>query len=376
MGRSLGKSRLAVDLTASVPIGGYANVFAAGESYRATGSLVQRSQFPELSAAFPRRGAYSFAVYPQGQVGSSSQSMALTYGAGRFVHLMASTTTNPSSDCMYSQDGINWVAMTMATSLVWNGICYGRNLFVAVGGAQQAGTTNQLNTSPDGITWTARSFPAAAIWKTVCWSEALGLFVAISLNGQNTATSPDGVTWTARGALPGGAWNQVIAGPTCLVAVGETGVMARSVDGLTWTAVTSSVKNWGSVVYGNGLFVAMASSSSSGASVVTSPDGIIWTTRVTPSAFAGGYLLAGDGVFVGATGGTAIISYDGITWSIKSSGLPTTVHRGAFGAGAFLFTAPFNSGSTTYNSLISAESLTSSDWMAISGTAGQFVRVR
>jgi len=52
-----------------------------------------------------------------------------------------------------------------------------------------------------------------------------------------------------------------------------------SPDGITWTLRTSASNNdWRSVTYGNGLFVAVASSGS-GNRVMTSPDGITWTLR-------------------------------------------------------------------------------------------------
>ena len=52
-----------------------------------------------------------------------------------------------------------------------------------------------------------------------------------------------------------------------------------SPDGITWTARSSAAKSeWRSVVYGDGLFVAV-STSGHGNRVMTSPDGITWTPR-------------------------------------------------------------------------------------------------
>ncbi len=57
--------------------------------------------------------------------------------------------------------------------------------------------------------------------------------------------------------------------------------------GITWTSQTSAADNsWGSVTYGNGLFVAVATSGT-GNQAMTSPDGITWTSQtsaLTPTA--------------------------------------------------------------------------------------------
>ena len=55
-----------------------------------------------------------------------------------------------------------------------------------------------------------------------------------------------------------------------------------SPDGITWTArsIPGSGQSWTTVIYGNGVWVAVAESSNSGAErVMTSPDGITWTMQ-------------------------------------------------------------------------------------------------
>jgi hypothetical protein len=68
------------------------------------------------------------------------------------------------------------------------------------------------------------------------------------------------------------------------VAVSNTGTISDRVmtspDGITWTSRTSAADNaWTSVTYGNGVFVAVSSNSGTGNRVMTSPDGITWTSR-------------------------------------------------------------------------------------------------
>jgi len=106
----------------------------------------------------------------------------------------------------------------------------------------------------------------------------------------------DGTTWTIR-STPTAAeedWRSVaygtVNGTGLFVAVSSTGTGNRvmtSPDGITWTSRTSAADNqWRSVIYGNGLFVAV-SDNGTGNSIVgsiadrvmTSPDGITWNAR-------------------------------------------------------------------------------------------------
>jgi hypothetical protein len=93
------------------------------------------------------------------------------------------------------------------------------------------------------------------------------------------ATASDGVTWTSRTSAADNSWLSVVCGESngeCIfVAVASSGTdrVMTSPDGITWTSRTSAVNNsWGAIAYGNGLFVAVATSGT-GNRVMTSPDG-------------------------------------------------------------------------------------------------------
>ena len=80
----------------------------------------------------------------------------------------------------------------------------------------------------------------------------------------------------------------------------QSGMHAASAStGITWTSRTSaSDNNWGwGVTYGNGLFVAVASSGT-GNRVMTSPDGITWTSRTSASDNGWLNVTYGNGTFV------------------------------------------------------------------------------
>ena len=96
-----------------------------------------------------------------------------------------------------------------------------------------------------------------------------------------------------------------------------------SPDGITWTTRTSAAdNNWKSVTYGAGLFVAVAFSGV-GNRVMTSPDGITWTIRASAADNSWNSVTYGAGLFVAIAGSGSIdgvmTSPDGITWTIRTS---------------------------------------------------------
>jgi predicted RecA/RadA family phage recombinase len=117
-----------------------------------------------------------------------------------------------------------------------------------------------------------------------------------------------------------------VYGNGLFVAVANTGTGNRvmtSPDGITWTSRASAADNaWHSVVYGDGLFVAVATTGT-GNRVMTSPDGITWTSRASAADNGWRSVTYGDGLFVAvASSGTdnrVMTSLDGITWTMRTS---------------------------------------------------------
>jgi len=192
---------------------------------------------------------------------------------------------------MTSPDGINWTSRTAAANNIWQSVCWSPelSLFVAVG---QSGT-HRVMTSSDGINWVSKTAAANNSWFSVCWSPDLALFVAVAISGTyRVMTSPDGNTWTSI-LVPDGEWYSVCWSPELLlfVAVGynsNSNVSQRvitSSDGINWTSRTAaSNDNWQSVCWSPelSLFVAVGQTGTNNR-VMTSPDGINWTSR-TPAA--------------------------------------------------------------------------------------------
>jgi hypothetical protein len=211
--------------------------------------------------------------------------------------------------------------------------------------------------------WASTPFSSPSNWKSVCWSPELNLFVAVGQSGGyppvfcNLQTSTDGKTWVTNDysgspglyydeydidtnntitylIIPAAniAWTSVCWSSQLLifVAVGESGEGNRvmtSPDGLIWTSRTSaSDASWTSVCWSPQLtlFVAVASSTT-GYRVMTSPDGVIWTLQATPadntwnSVCWSPELMLFVAVSSTGTGNRVMTSPDGVVWTIRVS---------------------------------------------------------
>jgi hypothetical protein len=178
---------------------------------------------------------------------------------------------------------------------------------------QIPGTYFNTQTNYDGTAWYQGAAMDQNYWNGLCYSPELDLFVAVA-DAANAgaptklvATTPaSGVAWTPRSQANSGgyaiSWTDVCWAPRLGIfcAVGSYGLstaggnyrVMTSSDGITWTSRNaSSTARWSAVCWSPqlNLFVAVAIGSLTvGApttnAVMTSPDGISWTTRTLPLA--------------------------------------------------------------------------------------------
>ncbi len=291
-----------------------------------------------------------------------------------------------------SVSGLTWTARTAAVNNDWYGVTYGNGLFVAVAGT---GTGNRVMTSPDGITWTSRTSAADYMWRQVVYGN--GVFVAVSGGSSNTnqvMTSTDGITWTLRTSAQNGIypseWYDVVYAEGLFVAVGTSPYgsgfrVQTSPDGITWTGRTSGVAtdaNFRGIAYSaaDSQFVAVAQSGTN--RVMTSPDGITWTARSAAAANTWTSVAYGNGRYVAVastgTGTRMMSSTDAITWSTVSGISDNTWERIIYGGTQFIAV-----GSSTAETVASPDGVTwtaytapSANWQGLAYGNSTIVAVR
>ncbi len=179
------------------------------------------------------------------------------------------------------------------------------------------GLYGAVYTSPDGVTWTPQPSGTAATIAAITSSGTQ--LVAVGLPGA-ILTSADGVTWTAQtsgapqDALQGIAWS----GSRYVVSDASAKQVLTSTDAVSWspTAVSDYMLD---VFFAGGQFIAVGYNGS----IATSPDGLIWTARTTPTTepLVCGVWSSSLGLYVvGGQGGALLTSPDGVIWTARSAG--------------------------------------------------------
>lgn len=166
-----------------------------------------------------------------------------------------------------------------------------------------------------------------------------------------------GTNWNSRFSAADNNWRSIVYGNGLFVAVGASGTGNRvmtSPDGITWTSRVSAVDNvWMGVAFGNGLFVAV-SYDGTGNRVMTSPDGITWTSRVSASNNNWRSVTYGNGLFVAVsstgTGNRVMTSPDGITWTSRVSASDNNWFSVTFGNNLFVAVAATGTGNRVMTS--------------------------
>ena len=268
-----------------------AGSFVVGRAYQITtlGSTV----FTSIGATVNIVGTYFVAT------GTGSGTGTATPIANHLVAVSSSTTVNA-----YSVDGgSTWTAggalpvgMSGIAVSVAYGIYNGNGRWIVIG------TTGASCFSTNGgVTWSAGgAMPSSGSGTYSSLAYGQERWVATTIGDAISAYSTDGgVTWTAGGGLPSSSnWLSVTYGANKFVAVSDDGTKspAYSVNGgATWSS--TGVTGWLNqtvtrVTYGQGVFVACNSTSND---MVSSEDGINWTTRAITRASGTGALTAING---------------------------------------------------------------------------------
>lgn len=307
--------------------------------------------------------------------GSSSHLNGITHVPG-----FGFVAVGSAGKVLTSSNGIDWITNVPPTTVTLNAITYGTNgigngIFVAVG------SSGLVLNSPDAVNWTAPGAGSGTTvsLKSVAYAPGIGFTAVGSSSGVSwVTTSPDGDTWTAGLPSVGNEdWAGITYASGLFVAVGHYGGSMSSPNGLAANWVGRTPYSWtdynnAGAWSGNQIVVANL-----GGSVVTSPDGVNWTYRLTgyavnlrAIAYGAGLFVAGgdtgtiltsadegtnwvmqtspvattlngmayaNGLFIGVgASGVIVISPDGTNWTQQTSGVTTTLRGAAYGAGQFV----------------------------------------
>jgi hypothetical protein len=217
------------------------------------------------------------------------------------------------------------IAVTPAGPIISKG---GTQQFTALGTYSDS-TTQDLTASAiwssAAITVATISNSAGSNGNATSISEGTTVITAASGTVSNSTiltVKPVGYVWTARTSGTGNTLNGIIWDGTKFFAVGASGTIITSPDGIVWTTQnTGSTSNYlYDIAWSGTRYVAVG-----GSGITSSADGLIWTTQ-NPAGSSNLHGVTWSGTqFVAVGTGGIITSPDGLNWTDQSSGI-MTVH--------------------------------------------------
>ena len=213
-------------------------------------------------------------------------------------------------------------------------------------------STAGFRVSTDSIAWRRVNVTGQVQSQNEIAHNGTNLFVSVG-NAGTAYTSPDAETWALQNTGRTGNTLAITFGLSLFVAAVQgttTQSVITSPDGVTWTSRTTPAITAIDVAYnGTNLFVLVGNVGA----VQTSPDAVTWTTRTsgTTNTLRGVFFAAGQWIACGDAG-TIITSPDGTTWTTQTSGttqalneviyvpFPTGALWVAVGAAGTIITSP------------------------------------
>ena len=179
-------------------------------------------------------------------------------------------------------------------------------------------------------------YPADQQWEAVTYGDGKFVAVASSGTGNRVMTSTNGTYWISRTSSSNSNWQGITYANNQFVAVGSNAVMT-SPDGIDWTSQTAPNGEWQAITNCGGLYVATATWGSN--YVMTSTNGTDWTVRTPAHPWSHDAVACSASVprFVSVSQfGRGWSSADGLTgWSIQNPGAIVDIRTVAFGGGRF-----------------------------------------
>ena len=247
-----------------------------------------------------------------------------------------------------NDDGANWSTADSPTHSDLNSVCWDGSRFIAGGGFSFE--VGLILTSSDGINWQRTCLGSAQ--EIFCVTGNGSRSLAMGFNGRCYATD-DTTSWNGSPPASNDDYFGAVWAGTQFVRVGNDGLIETSPAGIAWTPRHSDPDQVLNAVEWNGaILVAVGSDSGSILPLVlTSPDGVTWTSQ-DMAAFPGGGPKAitwtGSHFVACMLSSQILTSPDGVNWSTHSAG-PTALVDGllwtgtsltAVGEGGLILTAP------------------------------------
>jgi hypothetical protein len=180
--------------------------------------------------------------------------------------------------------------------------------------------------------------PTGNTWRSVCWSPSLGIFCACALSGAGNRimTSLDGKTWIARTTTDNANWYGICWSPElslfCVVADTNTATtrVMTSPDGIIWSSRSHAVansKSWNNICWSPELGIFCAVGKGGTTYVMTSVNGVAWDAQTALATTWQDVCWSPElGLFcvVGSNGTSgAMTSPNGVVWSVATGKTPS-----------------------------------------------------
>ena len=283
---------------------------------------------------------------------TNPSAMGMAYnGSNKYI-----LTAQASTVTAISTDAITWTAgSTPSATGTYVSFGYGLGRFV------RTNQNTSIYHSTDGVTWATFNTPIAVYINDLVTGKTAGgtdIMVGVGYAAQGlggSVYSYDAQTWV-NSSMPGSTWNAVAFGSNSstedsrFVAVGDSGNVAYSVDGATWTLATKPNSTvWYDVEYFGNQFVAVQRDS---ANAYTSTDGITWTSRTLTSSTGWNTLISKNQAYTTRTPvsvpaqpitmvtlddrSRTNITTDGITWTAATQVVGGEKYKGLYDGSKFI----------------------------------------
>jgi type II secretory pathway pseudopilin PulG len=275
------------------------------------------------------------------------------------ARLITSTFVNEIRNATYGVDGSFPIVSANSAGISFFTTYHSNGSVNRIDYAQSGGTLNKTVAAPTGTppaygAGTTHIALPAAIFPSVSFSYYDGSFTGFSTSALTTP-------WVNRATPAIRNWDAIAYGNGVFVAVADTSTgtneVMKSSDGITWSAVSTPPANrqWDGLTFGNGVFVAVSRDGTTTNDVMYSSDGNTWHTgnpggiSGVPASSAWRSVTYGNGLFVAVAScvsGTCpakgiMTSPDGMTWTGRttSGALAKNWQNVTYGGGLFVAVA-------------------------------------